>query len=283
MSNSFAELGDALTERVSELKRLTLLRLEDGAKDLFTKDLSGLEASVRALEAHVATLKSCIQTELSAMPKVEALIEASRIQSEHLSAIASNLPQRLPSRAPAGAGPGLAAGSSVAGAIGPGRGLCGGGGQAAGAGPGGGAEEAARRKREAPRWYVTREEFDGLQAYMRGRLQADKLNAAVEELAGHAAANQRLVAGAKAGGGKVAPADRKRATELYHSVATKDGIKGHFWFLESDLREGVAIKPDKTGKSMLTILRHLGRIQEVRCNIDGASTTVYVLQEGSCR
>jgi hypothetical protein len=45
---------------------------------------------------------------------------------------------------------------------------------------------------------------------------------------------------------------------------TKEAAKGRFWFLESDLRAGAAVKMDKTGKSMLMLLRHLGRLQEVR-------------------
>lgn len=45
---------------------------------------------------------------------------------------------------------------------------------------------------------------------------------------------------------------------------TKDAAKGRFWFLETDLRAGTAIRMDKTGKSILTLLRHLGRLQEVR-------------------
>lgn len=48
------------------------------------------------------------------------------------------------------------------------------------------------------------------------------------------------------------------------SLQNKEGIKGHFWFLEADLREGQLVKLDKSGKAMLTLLRHLGRLQEVR-------------------
>ena len=44
-------------------------------------------------------------------------------------------------------------------------------------------------------------------------------NAALDELVQHAEANSRLVQAARTGGAKLAPADRKRATELLHSVA----------------------------------------------------------------
>lgn len=47
-------------------------------------------------------------------------------------------------------------------------------------------------------------------------------------------------------------------------MQNKEGVKGCYWFLESDLKDGTALKLDKTGKSILTIMRHLGRLQEVR-------------------
>ena len=44
----------------------------------------------------------------------------------------------------------------------------------------------------------------------------------------------------------------------------KEGIKGRHWFTEPDLKAGACIRSDKTGRALLTVLRHLGRIQEVR-------------------
>lgn len=43
----------------------------------------------------------------------------------------------------------------------------------------------------------------------------------------------------------------------------KEGIRGKFWFVDSDLKGGSALKLDKTGKAILTVLRHLGRLTEV--------------------
>lgn len=41
-------------------------------------------------------------------------------------------------------------------------------------------------------------------------------------------------------------------------------MKGKCWMMDMDLRKGSVLKPDKTGKAIMTILRHLGRIHEVR-------------------
>jgi hypothetical protein len=46
-------------------------------------------------------------------------------------------------------------------------------------------------------------------------------------------------------------------------LQSKEAAKGRFWFVETDLRSGTAIRMDKTGKSILMLLRHLGRLQEV--------------------
>ena len=44
----------------------------------------------------------------------------------------------------------------------------------------------------------------------------------------------------------------------------KEGIKGHHWFMEADMKQTQTLRPDKTGKALLTVLRHLGRMHEVR-------------------
>lgn len=40
-------------------------------------------------------------------------------------------------------------------------------------------------------------------------------------------------------------------------------MRGQYWFTEGELRNGAALRPDKTGKALLMALRHLGRISEV--------------------
>ena len=40
-------------------------------------------------------------------------------------------------------------------------------------------------------------------------------------------------------------------------------IKNQSWITDWDLQQSPVLKPDKTGKALLTILRHLKRIQEV--------------------
>ena len=52
----------------------------------------------------------------------------------------------------------------------------------------------------------------------------------------------------------------------------KEGMKGRHFLLESDLRDGMTLKLDKTSKSILIILRQLGRISEVSVDQGGVVT-----------
>eukprot|EP01024_Parvocaulis_polyphysoides_P051866 TRINITY_DN5119_c0_g1_i3.p1 TRINITY_DN5119_c0_g1~~TRINITY_DN5119_c0_g1_i3.p1 ORF type:complete len:219 (-),score=32.15 TRINITY_DN5119_c0_g1_i3:153-749(-) len=131
-------------------------------------------------------------------------------------------------------------------------------------------------QKQPPKNYITVDEFQGIPQYMRGRLTRDKLNAALEDLIDFSLQNQKLMQQIKQNSVRLSQTDRNRATELYYNVANKN--KGKFWFCEGDLRGGKTIKLDKTGKSILTIFRHLGRLQEIRVSIMGTQTNVFLLQ-----
>lgn len=110
---------------------------------------------------------------------------------------------------------------------------------------------------------------------MRGRLTADKVNAALDEIAAHAETNASLVHSIKTK--KPVGPLKKQAQWLTTNFATQDVLKGKVWVLESDLKSGAALRLDKTGKTVLTLLRHLGRLQETRISADGATHVVYAL------
>ena len=119
-----------------------------------------------------------------------------------------------------------------------------------------------------------------------------QVNTAVEDAADLAESNMRMLALARAGG-KMPTQDWKRAQGLLVNIAVsksrrrlltitsfaplplcsptacmcclqnKDVVKGRCWMTDFDLRRSSLLKPDKTGKALMTILRHLGRIHEV--------------------
>lgn len=47
-------------------------------------------------------------------------------------------------------------------------------------------------------------------------------------------------------------------------MQNKEGVKGQHWFMEEDMKRASGVlRMDKSGKTLLTLLRHLGRLQEV--------------------
>ena len=115
-----------------------------------------------------------------------------------------------------------------------------------------------------------------MSSYLKGRLTTDKVNTALDELATRAEENAAVVYAARKG--KTIGAEKKHALWLYHNIASHESLKGKpYWALESDLKSGHALRLDKTGKTTLTLLRHLGRITEVRISVDGTMHVVYAI------
>jgi len=262
-ADSIHAVAQAFSDRINELKQYTYLRIDDTAKQVYEQDLAGLEASVRALETHVAELKRFLRQEANALPKVEALLEACRLQSDDLQSITTQTAPLLPtgtmptaSDAAASSGPAAAAARSM---------------------PPQAGEDERRRREAVLRRYVSEPELQSVSSYMRGRLTLEKVNAAVDEMAVHAEANVKLMAAIKSRSSSLPPAERKRGTEILHAITGKDNIKGRYWFLETDLKDGNFLKPDKTGRAILTLLRHLSRVQEVRITVEGSSNNLYIL------
>ena len=61
--------------------------------------------------------------------------------------------------------------------------------------------------------------------------------------------------------------------EYMQVLQGREGIRGKHWFLETDLKTGTVLKVDKTGKAILTVLRHLGRLSEVQLLLPNACSS----------
>ncbi|KAL0041368.1 hypothetical protein WJX79_001095 [Trebouxia sp. C0005] len=206
------DVARAFAAKIQELQELTLLRVDNGSKDISSRELAALDTSVQAIEQKLRDIQHFIDT-----ANVEAQPAAAK--------------------------------------------------QTAG---------DKKKRAKAPRRYISQAELASVSGYMRGRLTIETVNSAIDDAASHSEANAKLMAATKSN--SVKPADRKRATTLLHCVTGKEGIRGRYWFLESDLKGGTTLKMDKTGKAILTVLRHLGRLTEVRVSLDGTPQVAHVLQ-----
>ncbi|DBA94524.1 hypothetical protein WJX77_000633 [Trebouxia sp. C0004] len=277
------EVARAFAAKIQELQELTLLRVDKGSKDINSQELAALDTSVQAIEQKLRDIQHFIGREKEAITKARALIKACAMQQDQLKYINTHLPTRLPAANSVSTDtqPQPAAGTSTSSKELPAEELDMD--QNADttnvdAQPAAARQTAGDKKRraKAPRRYISQAELASVSSYMRGRLTIETVNSAIDDAASHSEANAKLMAATKSN--SVKPADRKRATTLLHCVAGKEGIRGRHWFLESDLKGGATLKIDKTGKAILTVLRHLGRLIEVRVSLDGTPQVAHVLQ-----
>lgn len=279
--HSLDKVAKAFADKIAELQELTLLRADNASKDINSQDLVALDSSVQAVELKLREIQRFVNQEKQAVDKAKVLISACSKQRDQLQYLSTHLPTRLPEAVAVQSRPQ----QQAAGVPAPAK-------ETSGdevsdsdenrdtanqePQPTRQAANDKKKRLKAPRRYISHAELASVSSYMRGRLTIETVNAALGDAASHSEANNRLMAAARSN--SVKPADRKRATTLLHCVAGKEGIRGRFWFVDSDLKKGTALKLDKTGKAILTVLRHLGRLTEVRVSLDGMPQAAYVLQ-----
>jgi hypothetical protein len=259
----------------------------ESAKDLYSQELESIECTIRALEIKLRDIKSYVKKEKDAIPKALAVVEACKMQRQHLEHIAGNLPTYLPSLlsppTTSSSSPPPAAVlqenrankahsnhiESMKASTDFSRRT------AAAAEPKKKPQTNAAAPLSAVRRYITQDEFDSISPYMRGRLTAEKVNAALDELISRAESTATLVSNARRN--RPLGNDRKHAQWLLYNLAPYEALKGKVWVMEADLKSGAALRLDNTGKTILTLLRHLGRVTELRINADGATHLVYAV------
>ncbi|CDY48368.1 BnaC04g22070D [Brassica napus] len=97
-----------------------------------------------------------------------------------------------------------------------------------------------------PLWYTTVEELSSLSSYMRRSLTLEKVNAAINDMASYAEANAHPIS---------AP---KQKVSLTYTMFIGLGV----WLINNTTIS--LFKLNNTGKAILTVLRHLGRVSETR-------------------
>mmetsp|Transcript_1151 Transcript_1151/g.2357 ORF Transcript_1151/g.2357 Transcript_1151/m.2357 type:complete len:265 (-) Transcript_1151:30-824(-) len=240
-----------------ELQEATVLLKHDG---LFDQDVKQLNNLVDLVEDRLAGMeKAVLDHEKNTIASLDASIESAKMQQKRLKDVLERIPAYMPSEPPRvvqhkkASSPAAAAGGVPL------------------------QQQESQRKQNKTyamleRRYIDEAELDGVSSYMKGRLTVDKMNAALDELAGHAEANAELVHAAKRN--KTSGVDRKHAMWLLTHIAKHPSVAGTYFALDSDLKTGNALKTDKTSKSILTVLRHLRRIKEVRIPVQGEHTHV---------
>ncbi|XP_061363839.1 spindle and kinetochore-associated protein 1 homolog [Gastrolobium bilobum] len=250
--SSLESLMSSFNARINQLQELVIARNMYPASSI--ADLSAVDAAVSTMELQVQAIKDRLREETEAIPKTKKLINASLRQQKKLQNMSLHVPSQMADRM-------TMLNSETSRCLFPEF-----------SGQDSGSFETLKLEEEPaaipkekkgrgspPMWYVTGSELDSLSSYMRGRLTLEKVNAAINDMASYAETNAQLIAAPKK---KLAENLWEKALEI-RDIATMEGIKGKHFFVEADIK-GPALKLDNTGKAILTVLRHLGRINETR-------------------
>ncbi|CAA6656124.1 unnamed protein product [Spirodela intermedia] len=239
---SLDSLISSFNARIVDLQELVIARNMYPATSI--PDLSAVDTALKTIESQIQSIRERLQEERDAIPKAKTLIERSQRQQRKIQHMLTHLPLRMhesvnisaetPSRSTE-----VNSGCDFSNVQ----------------------EEPfvvpkKKGRIPAPRWYISANELDSLSSYMRGRLTLEKVNIAINEMATYAEATALLVGCPK----KKLVED---AWERLSDIAQSEAVKGKHFFLETDMR-GPGLKLDNTGKAILTVFRHLGRIQETR-------------------
>ncbi|XP_072960749.1 SKA complex subunit 1 homolog isoform X1 [Typha angustifolia] len=247
--SSLDALISSFNTRIVELQELVIARNMYPTTSI--PDLSAVDSTLKTMETQIQAIRDRLQEERSAIPKAKRLMEQSRRQQRKL--------QHMLIHMPSGMLESVSHSDHNTSSLVPEVVEC------------DVAYEASKQKEDpvampkkkgrgsAPRWYISAEELDSLSSYMRGRLTFEKVNIAINEVATYADANAHLISCPKK---KLAEDTWEKALEL-RDIAMAEAVKGKHFFLETDIK-GPGLKLDNTGKAILTVLRHLGRVQESR-------------------
>ncbi|KAK6162547.1 hypothetical protein DH2020_002388 [Rehmannia glutinosa] len=244
---SLDALISSFNTRISELQQLVIARNMYPASSI--SDLSGIDAALKGMELQVQNIKNRLRDEARAIPKAKKLIEVALQQQKKLDSISACVPSHMPERTAVNQDTSKCVQKEEykqdVGFENLKR------------------EEPAPKEKKGraspPTWYVTGDELNSVPAYMKQRLTLDKVNGAIGDMATYAEANAQLIAAPRK---KLADNNLDKALEL-REIAMADAVKGKHFFLEADIK-GPSLKLDNTGRALLTVLRHLGRISETR-------------------
>ncbi|XP_059318266.1 spindle and kinetochore-associated protein 1 homolog [Lycium ferocissimum] len=246
--SSLDSLVSSFNTRISEIQQLVVARNMYPASSV--SDLSAIDSALKVLELQLHKIKIRMREETEAIPKAKKLIEASLRQQKKLQNLSAVVPSYVPDRVTKTTDDATKCShleasvedlGSVSLKI----------------------EEPVPKEKKGraspPLFYVNADELNAVPPYMKQRITLEKVNAAIDDMATYAEGTSQLL---RAPRKKLTENLVERAMEL-RDIGATEAVKGKHFFLETDIK-GPSLKLDNTGKAILTVLRHLGRISETR-------------------
>ena len=259
MEEIFAQVGAQTTE----LKRCAQMRARGPtvvADEHILGLLAGLDKAVSEMEAATASHRAHLTSERAQLKRGTAMLEAVRELENRTQYTHNNLPEKLPGytssssmmplgdkanssnrRANSSAGSSTSSSSSSS------------------------SSAVTRKKRSASTVriaklaYVKVDEFEEVPKYIRGRLKRDQVNEIVDAVHVAMVEKYRILNTPRNKLGQQAMEQWRR----FREQEVKE-TAGQRFFIEDDLRTFTDIQVNSAVRSSMVVLRHLGRLREVR-------------------
>lgn len=262
MASTLEEMAQLFAIKTTNLKRSMELRSAGNSTNCISA-LRSIDKELLELEASLDILQDQVEKERSLLEQGEALQNISSKLSERLQHVASHLPTHLP-----GVEKKTKRSSEVE-------------------------EETAKgtvhNPRKMPRQakratsasnisgsefpklaYLTVEEFEEVPKYIKGRISYEQVNNAIDEIRKAITAKYKIMRLPRSAMGE--PVMKKY--KAFKEAETPE-TEGEYFFIDDDLKTYSQLKMDATGRAILTMLRHCGRLGEVR----GKKLLRYVLKQ----
>eukprot|EP00743_Colponemidia_sp_Colp-15_P005013 GILK01005399.1.p1 GENE.GILK01005399.1~~GILK01005399.1.p1 ORF type:complete len:278 (+),score=53.84 GILK01005399.1:38-835(+) len=244
-TDSFCSLVESFSTRVKELKGLMLLRTAD-IRETWTVQMENINSTLEEAESQMNLLKRQLESEKQYIQKAEELIDSAQRQSRDVRNVASivNIRQ-APSSTSDLSAPASQVPSGLVDVTNQFKNVV-------------AAQSSAPTKKPSAVPQIsllTVEELAAVPQYQKGRVSVEKVNACIEELQSIVKAKYRILA---------TPINKQndemiKKFKVYKAQETEE-LKSSFFFCETDFRSAGQLRLDATGKCVLNILRHTGRM-----------------------
>ncbi|KAM7425972.1 Spindle and kinetochore-associated protein 1 [Porites harrisoni] len=248
MASTLEDIAELFATKTTNLKRCVEIR-SAGSSSTCISVLKSIENELKEIEAALDSLQADVKKEKVLLEQGEVMKEAAVKFRERLEHTSSNLPPHLPGFEKKVQRPSKEKDEPL--------------------------KESLQNPRKTKRVkdistadngsrfpklaYLTVEEFEEIPKYIKGRISYDQVNNAIDEIHKVIIAKYKILRLPRSAMGE--PVMKKY--KAFKEAETPE-TEGEYFFVDDDLKTYSQLKMDSTGKAILIMLRHCGRLREVR-------------------
>ncbi|XP_031564580.1 spindle and kinetochore-associated protein 1-like [Actinia tenebrosa] len=243
---SLLEVVQHFTHKTGNLKQCMDLRNAANSSTCLS-DLKSINNEVTEIEQILSKMREQLVTEKQNLDRGKALVEMVQEYRDNIKHIANNLPSHLPNTKREASNKEQSTKHSI---------------------PINQEQHSIKRAKvtsrngdiEVPQIpYLTVDEFGTVPKYIKGRINYQQVNDAIDEINKVIKAKYKILNLPRSAMGEPIMKKYKAFKE-----AETEETKGHYFFIENDVKNYSNLKLDKAGRAILTIMRHCSQLKELR-------------------